>query len=128
MREIEVVKKVESQLKAKARYYNNNHGSVFSKNGTPDFITNDKDGYYLAIEVKAPKKTPYANQYRRALEILISGGRFVVAQDDFSLNKTDNHDLPIVEIKEIEIGKTEFELLDLTLNCTTEFIYVRKDF
>ena len=122
MKEEVVVRLIEKQLASKSRLYNNLHGTMFSKNGSPDFITMDTTGRYLGIEAKAPKKTPYTNQWRRAIEILLSGGRYIVAQEDFDLNKVDSGTLSsTVEIGS-EIGYDEFLTDDLKIVCTTEVL------
>lgn len=122
MKEEVVVRLIEKQLASKSRLYNNLHGTMFSKNGSPDFITMDTTGRYLGIEAKAPKKTPYTNQWRRAIEILLSGGRYIVAQEDFDLNKVDSGTLSsTVEIGS-EIGYDEFLADDLKIVCTTEVL------
>lgn len=122
MKEEVVVRLIEKQLAAKSRLYNNLHGTMFSKNGSPDFITMDTTGRYLGIEAKAPKKTPYTNQWRRAIEILLSGGRYIVAQEDFDLNEVDSGTLSsTVEIGS-EIGYDEFIAEDFKINCTTEVL------
>lgn len=122
MKEEVVVRLIEKQLASKSRLYNNLHGTMFSKNGSPDFITMDTTGRYLGIEAKAPKKTPYTNQWRRAIEILLSGGRYIVAQEDFDLNKVDSGTLSsTVEIGS-EIGYDEFLAEDFKINCTTEVL------
>ena len=95
---------------------------MFSKNGSPDFITMDTTGRYLGIEAKAPKKTPYTNQWRRAIEILLSGGRYIVAQEDFDLNKVDSGTLSSTVKIGSEIGYDEFLAEDLKINCTTEVL------
>ena len=122
MKEEVVVRLIEKQLASKSRLYNNLHGTMFSKNGSPDFITMDTTGRYLGIEAKAPKKTPYTNQWRRAIEILLSGGRYIVAQEDFDLNKVDSGTLSsTVEIGS-EIGYDEFLAEDFKIDCTTEVL------
>lgn len=98
MKEQVVVNMMEQAFKRARRYYVNVHGSKFSTNGTPDFITHDKNGVFTGIEAKAPGKNPYANQWSRGIEILKSGGRFIIAQDDFTLDAFDNHLLPILTL------------------------------
>lgn len=119
MKESVIVNYIENQLKLIKRYYINNHGSTFSKNGTPDFITLDKNNIFLAIEAKAPNKSPVINQWRRCIEILLSGGRYVIAQDDFDIKEVDNNKLPKVKIGNI-IGESEFLAGKLKIKCTTE--------
>lgn len=121
MKEQVVVNHIEAQLKAKQRYYINVHGSTYSQNGTPDFITQDKDGVFVGIEAKAPKKTPVINQWRHAIKILSSGGRFIVGQEDFDINKMDDGKLPKVAIGN-ELGESEFEAKKIKITKTSEVI------
>lgn len=121
MKEQVVVNHIEAQLKAKLRYYINVHGSTYSQNGTPDFITQDKSGTLVGIEAKAPKKAPVINQWRHAIKILKSGGRFIVGQEDFDINKMDNKTLPKVEIGGI-IGESEFDARALKITKSSEVI------
>ena len=121
MKEEVVVNENESQLNAKVRLYNNLHGTMFSKNGSPDFITMDRSGIYLGIEAKAPKKSPAINQWRKAIEILLSGGRYVVAQEDFDLDLIDRRVLKTVTVGR-EIGYSEFEAEDIKIVGTTEVV------
>lgn len=121
MKEEVVVNEIERQLNAKVRLYNNLHGTMFSKNGSPDFITMDRSGIYLGIEAKAPKKSPAINQWRKAIEILLSGGRYVVAQEDFDLELIDRRLVKTVEVGR-EIGYSEFEAEDIKIIGTTEVV------
>ena len=116
MKEEVVVNEIERQLNAKVRLYNNLHGTMFSKNGSPDFITMDRSGIYLGIEAKAPKKSPAINQW-----ILLSGGRYVVAQEDFDLDLIDRRLVKTVEVGR-EIGYSEFEAEDIKIVGTTEVV------
>lgn len=125
MKEEVVVNSIERQLAAKNRYFNNLHGTMFSKNGSPDFITIDAHGRYTGIEAKAPKKSPYTNQWRRAIEILLSGGRYIIAQDDFDLNDADEFKIKTIEIGG-EIGYDEFIAEEWKIIGTTEVV-LRKD-
>lgn len=121
MKEEVVVRMIEKQLNQSDRLFNNLHGTMFSKNGSPDFITIDKSGRYVGIEAKSPNKSPYVNQYRRAIEILRSKGRYVIAQDDFDLHLLDEDKLKKIKIGS-EIGISEFEAAELKINGTTEII------
>ena len=121
LKEQVVVNHIEAQLLSQLRYYINVHGSMFSSNGTPDFITHDKNGILTGIEAKAPKKSPVVNQWRKAIKILNSGGRFVIAQDDFDLSKLDEQTLPKVKIGN-EIGESEFEAKNLKIKQTCEVV------
>lgn len=109
MREASVVALVESQLRSAGRFYVNMHGSTFSKNGVADFITHDSTGTLTAIEAKAPGAEPYVNQWRRAIELLKSGGRFIVAYGDFSLEDVDASTLRVETVGSV-IGESEFEM------------------
>lgn len=119
MKEQVVVNLIESQLKSAGRMYFNLHGSVYSNNGSPDFLTMDADGKFMGIEAKAPNKTPYTNQWRRAIEILLSGGRFFVGQHDFDIDKADKGQFPMISIGR-EIGQSEFLMADEKISGTTE--------
>lgn len=124
MRENKVVNHVEQWLKYKNRYFINIYGSQFTKGGTPDIITHDIDGVFLAIEVKAPKQPLVLNQWERAKEILLSGGRYVVAQDDFDLDLVDSHKVSTINITKDEIENDEFSLnqYKTKIPCTKELI------
>lgn len=121
MKEEVVVRMIESELNRAHRAFNNLHGTMFSKNGSPDFLTMDKSGRFVGIEAKAPGKSPYVNQYRRAIEILLSNGRYVIAQDDFSLDDLDNDKIHKLKIGS-EIGTSEFEAVGYKIKQTTEII------
>lgn len=119
MKEQVVVDYIEDYLSYLGRYYVNIHGSEFSKNGTPDIITHDKNNKFLAIEAKAPKQSPKLSQWQHAIMILNSGGRYVVAQDDIDIEKMDNELLPIIEIGS-KLGESEFEANQLKLKQSYE--------
>ena len=119
MKEDVVVRLIENWLSYKNRYYTNNHGSLFSKNGVPDFTTIDKNGQFVDIEAKRPGKVPVVNQWRHLIQICKSGGRAIVGYDDFTIDKMDEHSFPILEIDEQPL--IEFELAEtIRLNGTTE--------
>lgn len=119
MKEQDVVNYIELLLKKNGRYFVNVHGSSFGKNGTPDFITHDKNGIFVGLEAKAPKKKPYTNQWARGIEILKSGGRFIIAQDDFDLEAMDDQKIKSLHISGIK-GESEFEAAKLPIVGTTE--------
>ena len=121
MKEEVVVRIIESQLNQANRSFNNLHGTMFSKNGSPDFVTLDANGRFVGIEAKAPGRSPYVNQYRRAIEILLSKGRYVVAQEDFSLKELDEDSIKKTKIGS-EIGISEFEATKKKINGTTEIV------
>lgn len=116
-----VIANIEKQLASVGRYYINVHGSSYSKNGTPDIITSDKDNIFCGIEAKAPGKKPFENQWRHGIRILKSGGRFIIAQHDFNIQNLDNHCFPIIEIGAV-IGESEFEMNTIKIKNTVEVI------
>lgn len=93
MIENKVVELIESQLSRDNRWFLNVHGSMFSKSGTPDILTVDYSGVVVGIEIKKPGGMVAINQLRRGLEILKSGGRFVIATADFLLENLDDRSL-----------------------------------
>lgn len=115
-REDTIVKQIVSELDGVGRFFVNNFGSMLSRNGVPDFITHDNTGRFMGIEAKAPHAKPECNQIRRGLEICQSGGRFVIAYDEFDINRLDQRDPEFVEVIELTeepvIGDTEFDLFD----------------
>ena len=125
MKEQVVVDLIERQLRDVGRMYFNLHGSVYSNNGSPDFLTMDSDGRFTGIEAKAPDKSLYTNQWRRAIEILLSGGRFFVGQDDFDIDRLDKGDYPIITIGR-EIGLSEFLMTDTKIKGTTEVVLAKE--
>ena len=94
---------VVAQLRAMRRWHTNLHGTIFSsRNGEPDIVTCDGDGRLLAIEVKSNRGRLYINQIRRAREIVLSGGRYVVAFSDFDIRRVDSHDLDVLDVGEFD--------------------------
>ena len=92
-REGRVVSTVERQLNARGRYFVNNYAEGHTNNGVPDIISVDADGKLLAIECKATSNEPTFSQYEHGQRLLKSGCRFVIAYEDFDLDKIDSHDL-----------------------------------
>ena len=92
-REGRVVSTVERQLNARGRYFVNNYAEGHANNGVPDIISVDSDGKLLAIECKATSNEPTFSQYEHGQRLLKSGCRFVIAYEDFDLDKIDSHDL-----------------------------------
>lgn len=123
MVEQRVVDEIERQLKRVRRYYVNVHGSMFSTNGTADFLTHDKSGMMTGIEAKVDGKSPVINQWRTAIRMLNSGVRYIIAQSDFDIDKVDSHELPVVEIGS-EPGD-EFDMEKVKIKCTTEVVLKR---
>lgn len=85
MKEAQVVRFIESELDYYARWYVNNHGSAFGARGVADFITTDLHGVVVGVEAKTPGAAPYVNQFRQAVRMLLSGGRYIVAYGDVSV-------------------------------------------
>ena len=108
---------VERALAAAGRFHINSFGSLMSKGGAPDFITCDRTGRLVGIEVKRPGETPKVNQFRRACEMLISGARYIVAYEGFTIKdidcepdaETDNRSIVALSC-DLVIGDTEFDL------------------
>ena len=112
MNESSVVSFISKQLLVKRRYHINVHGSLFSKNGTPDIMTMDADGVMLGIEVKRPGNNVSPRQCSSALDIIDSGGRFIIGYPDFSLDDVDAH-----KCRTLAIDKewTYFDLYDFLM-------------
>lgn len=127
MKESAVVSRIERELESAGLYYVNHHGDMLAANGTPDFLTMDFDSRFTAIEAKAPGRSPYVNQWRRAIEILMSGGRFFVGYDDFDTGMLRSQDR-FFEIG-CEIGVSEFlaDELFVDRDHTVEVILGGKD-
>lgn len=122
MKEQQVVDLVENHLNYKQRFYLNVHGSTYSQNGTPDFITLDEDNKFLGIECKVDGRKLVINQLRKAFEILKSGGRFIVAVSDFDIDYVDDKNLPTLDISKFE-DEFDKELIKIRYNESTELIY-----
>lgn len=108
---------VERALTAAGRFHINSFGSLMSKGGAPDFITCDDTGRLVGIEVKRPGETPKVNQFRRACEMLLSGARYMVAYEGFTIDELDCEPDSTTETRSVitisndpVIGDTEFEL------------------
>lgn len=123
MKEEAIVGLITNWLEYKQRFFANIHGTEFSKNGTPDFLTSDKQGLFVGIEAKVPKRTPTVNQWRKGVEMIKSGNRYIVAYDDFDLETLDKHQLPVIEF-DVNKPLVEYDLYDNVkgLNKTTELI------
>lgn len=114
-----VVAEIENTLKSIGRFYQNNHGSMLSSNaGLPDFTTIDNDGVFTGLEAKAPYAQPTVNQIRRALEIIQSGGRYMIVYPGFDAGVLHNRnsitcddDYYVIELTDICIGDTEFDII-----------------
>lgn len=96
--EDKVVKLVERSLNSVGRYYVNVYGGGHTVRGVPDFLTSDRDNIFTGIECKSQGFQPVYNQFEHAQRILMSGGRFIVAFEDFDLDKLDSHNLPMCKI------------------------------
>lgn len=114
MNEKQVVNCISKIFTKNNRQYFNIKGDAFgNKAGTPDFLTMDINGRFVGLEIKAPSGKPYPNQLRRGREILESGGRYVVAYPDFSIEDLDNETIPKVTFvdEEMTISKTTTEII-----------------
>lgn len=123
MKESKVVEHIVDWLNYKERWFINVHGSKYSKNGTPDIVTLDFDNRLLCIEVKAPKKTLRGNQWEKAIDVIFSGGRYIVGHYDFDLDKLDHavNDLPKIEISNDKLLTLDYAE-NLKVYETTEII------
>lgn len=101
------VSKVEKELILNNCHYYNYHGSTFSANGAPDIIA-CINGKFIGIECKIENTQPYINQLRQAIYIIRSGGRYIVAKEDFSFDNLINDNLQKIKLKN-EIGEGEFK-------------------
>lgn len=122
MKEQVVIDHVEEWLQYRNRYYVNFHGTAYTANGTPDILTSDAAGVFLGIEAKAPKQTPRVNQWQRAIEMLLSNNRYIVAQDDFDLDLVDQMKVPKIEI-EPDFERL-FEYSDYKIDKTSEIVLI----
>src|SRR5699024_2498141 len=121
--EQDVVDNIVYFLEYNNRYFVNVHGSSFSRHGTPDIIILDKDNRFLAIEAKVAKRQPKADQLNNAPDILRSGGRWIVAYEDFDLDKIDNHTVKTLEVEDTD-DLNKIELQKYKFYGTTEMILV----
>jgi len=115
MAEQKAVDTVKKELKKKGREMFNIHGSAYgSKQGKPDIFSTDKNGRFMGIEVKARSGKPYPNQIRRGREIVeFNNGRYVIAYEDFDIEKVDNYEIPRVlyENEDMKFPKVTCELV-----------------
>ena len=65
--------KIKRYLKERGAYRVKYHGNFYSENGTPDILA-CVNGYFLAIEVKAPEGKPSELQLVKIDEIRKAGG------------------------------------------------------
>ena len=65
--------KIKRYLKDYGAYRVKYHGNYYSENGTPDILA-CVNGYFLAIEVKAPEGKPTELQLAKIAEIRKAGG------------------------------------------------------
>lgn len=65
--------KIKRYLKERGCYEVKYHGNAYSTNGTPDILA-CVNGYFLAIEVKAPEGKPTELQLAKIAEIRKAGG------------------------------------------------------
>lgn len=126
MKEQVVVNLVERELKYLNYYCINNHGTIYSKAGTPDIISILPSGRFLGIEVKAPKQTPRANQYRQAIKIIQNGGIYLIAQEDISVEMIESLNEETSILPKIVVGPSyyndEFELAELPVEHSSEVV------
>lgn len=119
------VNQVEKELMLNNCHYYNYHGSTFSANGAPDIIA-CINGKFIGVECKIENTQPYINQLRQAIYIIRSGGRYIVAKEDFSINNVLNNSLPKFYLKN-EIGEGEFKDLKNAPKISYEILLQTKD-
>lgn len=119
-KESSIVQWIEGQLSASGFYFANVHGSIFSSTGTPDLICSI-DGSFVAIEVKRSGNSPKVAQLDHALRILRSGGRAIIAYEDFDLSKVVSKDLPTIDVGQKEDAYDLYDTVNFK-NTTTELI------
>lgn len=100
------VSKVENELSMHGAHYYNYHGSTFTTNGAPDILA-CISGQFYGIECKISYTQPYINQLRQAIYIIRSGGRYIVAKEDFEYDSVIGHKIPSIKIAN-SIGEGEF--------------------
>lgn len=106
--EKKVVELIEWEVRHAGGYLINVHGSNFSSNGTPDIIAY-VNGHFLGIEAKKRHNKPSIAQYGHGLDIISSGGRFIIAYEDFDLQKILDGSVPIWSVPR---GVDKFTLYD----------------
>lgn len=70
--------KIKKYIKSVGGYFVKYHGNAYSTNGTPDILA-CINGYFLAIEVKAPEGKPSELQLVKIADIRKAGGFGYVA-------------------------------------------------
>lgn len=88
-----VVRRVIDQVEEAGGFCVNVHGSGFTKSGVSDILALI-DGTMLSIEAKAAGGRPSARQFEKGLEIVQSGGIFVIAYEDFDLSAVLDGSVP----------------------------------
>lgn len=82
--ESDYAKRIEAMLTRAGYWYVNVHGTGMGHSGVPDLVTCVRGGL-VGIEVKRSANCPTISQWRHGLAILASGGRFIVAYEDFTV-------------------------------------------
>ena len=112
VRERKVVDFVEGQLGSVGRWYVNIKGDGHgARNGAPDIVTADSNGRLVGIECKKPGEEPVYTQFLESLRIVLSGGRYVVAYEDFSIEGLDTFGFPKYSIGSAGRAKDDMETL-----------------
>lgn len=99
--------KIKRYLKERGCYEVKYHGNAYSTNGTPDVLA-CVNGYFLAIEVKAPNGKPSELQIEKIEQIRKAGGFAYVAYPSGWIKLRDIIDGLLVDtfnrdIKEVEL-------------------------
>lgn len=104
LRESTVIDEVEHELKRNGVWFVNHHGTVMGRSGVPDILTLDHNGTLLAIEAKSPGEKPKINQFRRAVEILNSDGRYMIAYPNFNYSVVGARRTPGDGVTQFPVG------------------------
>lgn len=106
-----VVDLVESSLDSAGLWWANVHGEARgAQNGVPDVITLDARGRLCGIECKARGEEPVFTQWLQAQRIVASGGRYIVAYEDFDVGAFARGELPVAEL-----GRDEADCIAMRL-------------
>lgn len=97
MKEQDVVDYIQGELARRGIFYLNVLGSYMTTNtGQPDIVA-CIDGQFVAIECKL-STTVSTTQFRRGLELISSGGRFIVANKDVDVDKLIAMELDTINV------------------------------
>lgn len=119
--ESNIVQYVQGVIARAHGYFANFHGSQFTGSGTPDILS-CVDGQFIGVEVKRHDDVPTVSQIRHGLSIVDSGGRFVVAYEDFSEADLRGDGATI----EVLADENQFEVHERVISMRSTYSLVRK--